>query len=364
MARVTLQTIADQVGVSRMTVSNAFSRPDQLSPTLRDKILAVASDLGYVGPDPAARALARGTTGAVGVLLTESLRYAFNDEVATTFLGAIAEELTPTGLGLTLLTATAHDDVVPARDVAMDGAMVYSCDPTSSAIDWLIRRRLPLVFIDQVPAAGIPSVNVDDRLGARAAAEHLVGLGHQRVAIITGGVRRADGLEPAGAVVSGSATNEGGDSQVIDGYVAQQRILGWLDALTPAGIDPPVVRLAHCTPEDGYDGARLILESDPRPTAVLCFSDAIAQGVVQAAYDLGLRVPEDLSVIGFDDSPLAARMRPALTTVRQDVLAKGRAAAAALTRAIAETRAGTEVTADHLLIPTELVVRESTAPPA
>ena len=125
------------------TVSNAFSRPDQLSPTLRDKILAVASELGYVGPDPAARALARGTTGAVGVLLTESLRDAFNDEVATTFLGAIAEELTPTGLGLTLLTATARDDVVPARDVAMDGAMVYSCDPSSSAVDWLIRRRLP-----------------------------------------------------------------------------------------------------------------------------------------------------------------------------------------------------------------------------
>jgi hypothetical protein len=74
-------------------------------------------------------------------------------EVATTFLGAIAEELTPTGLGLTLLTATARDDVVPARDVAMDGAMVYSCDPSSSAVDWLIRRRLPLVFIDQVPAA-------------------------------------------------------------------------------------------------------------------------------------------------------------------------------------------------------------------
>ena len=98
MARVTLQTIADQVGVSRMTVSNAFSRPDQLSAELRDKILAAAEELGYAGPDPSARALARGTTGAVGVLLTDSLRNAFADEVATTFLGAIAEELRPTGL--------------------------------------------------------------------------------------------------------------------------------------------------------------------------------------------------------------------------------------------------------------------------
>jgi DNA-binding LacI/PurR family transcriptional regulator len=399
MARVTLQTIADRVGVSRMTVSNAFSRPDQLSPTLRDKILGVASELGYVGPDPAARALARGTTGAVGVLLTESLRDAFNDEVATTFLGAIAEELTPTGLGLTLLTATARDDVVPARDVAMDGAMVYSCDPASSAVDWLIRRRLPLVFIDQVPADGIPSVNVDDRPGARAAAQHLVDLGHRRIAVVTSGVRGAHGLLPVGSVIPGTASGAaavpgaaagavnqdhtagavgpdhtagaavegvaaGEDSAVIDGYVAQQRILGWLDALTPAGITPPVVRLAHGRPEDGYDGARLLLRQDPRPTAVLCFSDAIAQGVIQAAHDLGLRVPEDLSVVGFDDSPLAARMRPALTTVRQDVLAKGRAAAAALTRAIAETRAGAQVTPDHLLIPADLIVRDSTAPPA
>ncbi|MGH8893940.1 MAG: LacI family DNA-binding transcriptional regulator, partial [Actinomycetes bacterium] len=168
MGRVTLQTVADRVGVSRMTVSNAFSRPDQLSATLRDRILQAAEELGYVGPDPAARALARGTTGAVGVLLTESLHYAFTDEVATGFLGAVTEELAPTGLALTLLSSTSHDDVVPSRDVAMDGALVYSCDVESAAVSWLIRRRLPLVFVDQAPAPGIPSVNIDDRAGARA----------------------------------------------------------------------------------------------------------------------------------------------------------------------------------------------------
>ncbi len=96
VARVTLQTIADQVGVSRMTVSNAFSRPDQLSSSLREKILEAAQELGYVGPDPAARALARGTTGAIGILLTPgSLQYAFRDDVATGFLGAIAGRALP-----------------------------------------------------------------------------------------------------------------------------------------------------------------------------------------------------------------------------------------------------------------------------
>ena len=102
MGRVTLQTIADLVGVSRMTVSNAFSRPDQLSTELRDRILATADELGYAGPDPAARILQRGTTGAIGVVLMDSLSIAFEDEIAVRFVRAIADELGPRGLALTL----------------------------------------------------------------------------------------------------------------------------------------------------------------------------------------------------------------------------------------------------------------------
>ncbi len=107
MARVTLQTVADRVGVSRMTVSNAFSKPDQLSVALRERILETAADLGYVGPDPAARALARGSVGSVGVLMTDSVSHAFDDEVATAFFGALAEGLNPTGLALSLISSAA-----------------------------------------------------------------------------------------------------------------------------------------------------------------------------------------------------------------------------------------------------------------
>src|SRR6478609_11805154 len=124
MPRMTLQTVADKVGVSRMTVSNAFSRPDQLSASLRDRILAAAEDLGYVGPDPSARALAKGTTGAVGIMLTDVDQYAFTDEVATRFLGSIAEQLVPSGLAMTLLSTVGAGGVIPARDVPMDGAVV------------------------------------------------------------------------------------------------------------------------------------------------------------------------------------------------------------------------------------------------
>ena len=170
MGRVTLQTIADRVGVSRMTVSNAFSRPDQLSAELRERILKAAEALGYVGPDPTARALVRGTAGAVGILLTDSLSFAFTDEVSTAFLAAIVDELAPTGLAFTLLTPSPTDGTMnPARDVAMDGAIVYSCEVDSPARQWLLRRKLPLVFVDQDAVPGLPSVNVDDRGGAHAA---------------------------------------------------------------------------------------------------------------------------------------------------------------------------------------------------
>ncbi len=361
VTRVTLQTVADRVGVSRMTVSNAFSRPDQLSTALREKVLAAAAELGYVGPDPAARALARGTAGAIGILMTDSLAYAFTDEVATGFLGAVADGLAPTGLAMTLLTSGVRDGHVPARDVPMDGALVYSCGFDSSAVDWLTRRGLPMVFVDQVPVPGIPSVNVDDRGGARAAAQHLIDLGHRRIGIVNS--EHADHTESAALV---AATPSG------ELHVSHQRMLGWSEALAASGLDPLLTRKAVPPageaerPEDADARAiRELLELPDRPTAVLCFSDVMAYRVVRTAEELGLRVPEDLSVVGFDDSPLARRMRPALTTVRQDVAGKGREATTALTAAIEAARTGKKSSrAKRVLLPTELVIRDSTAPPA
>lgn len=351
MGRVTLQTIADRVGVSRMTVSNAFNRPDQLSASVRDRVLAVAEELGYAGPDPAARALASGSAGTVGVLLSETLTYSLTDEVAMTFLAGISDQLVPTGLSLTLLSAATEGEIIPARDVAVDGAIVYSCNPNSSAVSWLIRRRLPLVFVDQAPAPGITSINIDDRLGARLAAQHLVDLGHRRVAIVTTGYAGEFGVlaDP----MSGTS-----------GYIERQRMLGWLDALDAAAIRPLVVRQPHDEPgEIGSAAAERLLALAERPTAVLCFSDAIARGVIRAVQGAGVEVPAELSVVGFDDNPISRRMSPPLTTVRQDVDGKGRAAVTALTTAIERARSRPAGRGRHLLLPTELVVRDSTAPP-
>ena len=347
MPKVTLQSIADRVGVSRMTVSNAFSRPDQLSATMRERILAAAEELGYVGPDPSARALARGRTGSVGLLLTDELGQAFQDAVSTEFLAAVADALGREGLALTLLTAGGVPGTpaghVPARDVAMDAAIVYICDPASPDIAWLERRGLPLVAVDRPPSPSAPSVNIDDRPGAEAAAEHLVGLGHTRIGIINlRGVARADGV-PA------------------DNRPAAERMAGWRDALDAAGIEP-VVTTARFRPASAVREAALeLLDRPNRPTAVLCFSDAFAVGTLQVATELGLRVPEDLSVVGYDDSPLAMAARPRLTTVHQDVGLKAELAVHALMAVLRDQHSAAEP--ERILLPTSLVVRESTAPP-
>ncbi len=352
MARVTLQTIADRVGVSRMTVSNAFSRPDQLSPALRARILSAAEELGYAGPDPAARALAKGSTGAIGVLLTDSLQVAFTDEFATGFLAAVAGALGPTGLALTLLTTSPEQhEVIPARDVAIDGALIYSCDPGSAATVWLRRRNLPMVLVDQEPEAGIPSVNIDDRGGARAAAAHVLELGHRRIAILS-----SSAIGPFGRL---STTELDGLSNT-----TRARLSGWLDVLVPAGVTPVILQQRPYLPETEAAAARALLALPERPTAVLCFSDAVAATMVRTAQEAGLRVPQDLSVVGFDDSPVATRLEPALTTVHQDVTAKGRAAVDALTAEIKRRAVGDAGRrADDVLLPTRLVIRNTTASP-
>ena len=230
----------------------------------------------------------------------------------------------------------------------MDGALLYSCDWSSRAVDFLHRRRLPLVYVDQDPADDIPSVNVDDRGGARAAARHLLDLGHRRIGLLLSGVHGPYGLLAAPAAG--------------EGHASRRRLLGWLDELTPAGAGLLTVSQDGTGLEQARWGARLLLDRPDRPTAVLCFSDAVAFGALQAAADLGIDVPGELSVVGFDDNPLAAQVRPSLTTVRQDVAAKGRAAAAALTAAIERAKTGTAAPAEHVLLPTELVIRESSAP--
>ena len=305
MAKVTLQSVADEVGVSRMTVSNAFSRPDQLSADLRTRILAAADRLGYVGPDPAGRALARGRVGSVGLLLNGALSEAFEDEVSAEFVASVADELTRRGLALTVLTPPKDEAFVPARDVAIDGALVYTCEPQSAGVEWLGRRRLPVVAVDQDLGDSVPGVRVDDRGGAAQGARHLLELGHRRIGILTIGLVGQDGeLGPS------------------DSYPARERMAGWLATLSAAGVEPVVVLAPYQPTDAALRSARELLGSGD-VTGVLCFSDVFARAVVRAAEEREVSVPRDLSVVGYDDSPQASTGRPTLTTVSQDVARRG-----------------------------------------
>ena len=342
MARVTLRTIADELGVSRMTVSNAFSRPDQLSPALRDRILETAKRLGYAGPDPSGRALARGRTGVVGMVLTEDPRDAFRDDVAIGFTRAVTESLADAGYSLALLHNGAGD-VIPSRDVAMDGAIVYACTPQSEAVRHLLERRLPIVRVEGLPIEGIAGVSLDDEAGSAEAAAHLVTLGHREIAIVSVGFD-ADGdriTEPPSTHLA----------------IIGRRMTGWLRALTAAGIRPRV----YAAPGPLIDDAlRLRIDHllDDAPTAVLAFSDLAALEVIERARARGIDVPRSLSVVGFDDNPVAQRISPRLTTVRQDLQRKGELTVAALLQQLEGGRPESPAP-----LPTELVIRESTAPP-
>jgi DNA-binding LacI/PurR family transcriptional regulator len=344
VGRVTLKTIAEHVGVSRMTVSNAFSRPDQLSEDLRARILSAADELGYAGPDPAARALARGRTGVIGMVLTNSPRDAFTDDVAVGFVRAVAGSLGDSGYSLVLLHSSTDNGVVPARDVAMDGAIVYSCAPAMAAFTALRERRLPIVNVEGSPLPGVPDIGIDNATGAYQAAKHLVDLGHERIAIVVAALDA--GNRPA-TDVSLETT-----SPTIAG-----RLDGWMQALDEDGVVPTIVG----TPGISIDATlreRIDRMLDDPPTAVLAFSDLAALEVMERARARGIRIPDDLSVVGFDDNPLAARVSPALTTVRQDIDAKGEAAVQALLSLLREQDAPSPQQ-----LPTALVVRASTAAP-
>src|SRR6185503_8410515 len=181
---VTLATIAEAVGVSRMTVSNAYNRPDQLSPALREKILAAASELGYGGPDPVARTLSRGQTGSIGVVLDYALTQAFTDPATVQFLHGVAAGCEEEARGMALVPRIEGRDADLVGAALVDGLVLYCVPPEDPRMDAVRARRLPYVGVDFAPDPDLTSVNIDDEAAARAIADHLVALGHRNFGLV------------------------------------------------------------------------------------------------------------------------------------------------------------------------------------
>jgi DNA-binding LacI/PurR family transcriptional regulator len=346
----TLATVAETVGVSRTTVSNAYNRPDQLTPELRERILDTARGLGYPGPDPAGRRLRQGRAGAVGVLLTDRLSFAFADPAAVAFLEGLARRCEDAAEALVLIPLPPGEeggDVM--REAFVDAICVYSLPDRHPAVDRALERRLPVVAVDSPRLKGTTFVGVADRAGASAAAEHLVALGHRRVALIVAPLA-LDGRE-------GRVDHE--RLQAVFYHVDRERLVGLRQGLEAAGIawQEVMIEERSNTQESGAAAARSLLAETPRPTALLATTDQLALGAIRGARELGLELPADLSVVGFDDIPEAARSQPALTTVRQPLVMKGILAGDRLFALLDGS------SAPDAVLPVELVVRRSTGPP-
>lgn len=351
--RITLATVARAVGVSGTTVSNAFSRPDQLSAQLRDRILAAAAELGYRGPDPTARALSRGRTGLVGLLFTESLAFAFTDPAAVLMLQGLGAACDDADMGLVLLPVAPGDrQPVPESRAGVDGYVVYSMPDGDPSVDAVLVGGRPVVTVDQPQVDGVAFVGIDDRHAAYLQLSHLLGLGHRRVGVLAYRLtpERRDAPLPA-------------EQQAAAAYrLTRLRLAGYHDALTEAGLPPDVLTYQESDVNDATGGrvaAARLLDRHPPPTALLTDADQLALGAMRAARDRDLLVPSQLSVVGADDIPAAALASPPLTTLSQPLFAKGRLAGQRLLQQIDDSDPAPVTT----LLPVELVLRGTTAPP-
>ena len=345
MQRVRLRDVAERAGVSVGSASNAFGRPELVSEDVRKRVFAAAKELGYAGPDPSARRLRLGRAGALGLIFSERLEYQFTDPVALAFFAALANAMQDTHLGLLLLPDSRYRDAA-ARTVhaaAVDGFVIYSAVRNDPRVEAALARNVPVVTVDQPRDTPTPFIGIDDRAAARSAAEPLRQLGHERVGVL--------------AFVS---TLDDERELTVD--LSVERLEGYREGLGPAWDERTVQRVRRNAAAHGRRGALELLDGDRRPTAILAMSDILALGALQAAGERGIEVPRELSVVGFDDSPVAALATPALTTVAQPQDEKGRLAAQWLIEEIERGRV-TRTRRRRKILDTTLVVRQSTAPP-
>jgi DNA-binding LacI/PurR family transcriptional regulator len=348
--------VAEELGVSSMTISNAYNHPERVSESLREQIFETAERLGYAGPDPVARSLRRQKTNLAGVLYSNPLSYAFDDAAQVLFLKGVATATEEAGMGLVLvpgsLGSSPNERASAAMNAAVDGFVVYSIAEDDPLVEAALRRRLPTVIADQPLLEDVPFVGIDNESAAREVARHLVDLGHEHFGVVSFSIAAAD-RDP------GIADSRRQRSATL--RVTRARLAGYEAVLEAAGLpwkEVPVYECFGSSKALGREAADVLLSQDPPLTAILALSDQLALGVIETAKERGLSVPEDLSVAGFDDVPEAATSRPPLTTVHQDHAEKGELAGRLLVAQLRE-----EETKDTDLLPARLVVRGSTGRP-
>ena len=333
--RATSSDVAARAGVSRTTVSFVLNGRTEagIPEDTRRRVMDAASELGYHAHG-AAKALAGGASHTIGLVLRQSPEQVSVDALLAETLWGIGSEAHQGGYRVLVEPLSPergrYSDLV--RSQRVDGLIVSGPRTDDEELIALVEDGFPIILQGSLPSVDAPSVDVDNRAGARTAVEHLLGLGHRRIGCITN------------APLAYTA--------------AADRLEGYRDALAAAGIadDPALVVEGAFDAASGHAAATHLLDRAADVTALFVASDIVAFGAMRAIREAGRRVPADVSVVGFDDIPLAQHFDPPLTTIRIPARALGAAAG----RALVERLAGRVVT-ERMLLPTELIVRESTA---
>ena len=334
---VTLATVGDLAGVSPSTVSRVVSNSTPVSPGLREAVESAIAQLGYV-PNRAARNLATSRSDSIGVVISEPMSQWGSDPFIAQLLFGMAEGLSETEIQLILIMASTQRDKERVQRYVqkghVDGVILVGSHGGDPVPEQLVKRRVPMVFCGR-PAAEIDVdyVDVDHRVGARLAVSHLLAGGRRRISTIYG---------------------------TLDMPSSVDKLDGYRDALSAAGLalDPTLEAAGDYSPTLAAEAMRALLDRHPDIDGVFVASDTMAAAVVGVIGEAGLRIPEDVAVVGYDDTTIAMATRPMLTTVRQPIAAMGNAMAELLLRRIEHPDEPTS----HVIFPTELIVRESSGP--
>ena len=331
--KLTLEQVARLAGVSRATVSRVVNNPASVSPEYRARVEKVIADTGYQ-PNLAARSLASRRSGIIGLIIPSVTEFVFADPYYPILIEGISRACNLHDLTLTLFLFNSQDDQERLYRRALgtgllDGVIVTADKLVDPLIPELIARQIPAVYVGRPPDSSQTSyVDVDNVSGAYVATSHLIRLGYERVATITGPMDSTAGID---------------------------RRTGYIKALQERGrkVDENLIVEGDFSLDSGYAAMRQLLLH--RPDAVFAASDTMAFGAIRAIREAGLRVPDDVAIIGFDDLPPAMRFDPPLTTIRQPVRRNGMLAVEVLLELL---EMGPHPPR-HLILTTELVIRST-----
>lgn len=338
MARITISEIAKRAGVSKTAVSFAFNDPTRLPSETVQRIMHIANEAGYV-PNPVARSLTSKRTGNIGLLFPQPMADVLGNPYMLELLRGIGSVCDADGYTIMLVPPTLGSMRQAVSSAAVDGFLTIGLEHYKSTVRLLDQREIPYVMVDSEPYPSAPCVNIDDTSGSYDAMKYVLEQGHRQITIL--------GIE----------SGKFGEYELYVGTL-HNRITGYRAALAEFGldIDGESVRLIECacTREGGAQAFAQCFDSTHSPTVIVAMADIIALGALEAAAQQGIRVPEALSIIGFDDIALTRWTSPPLTTVHQPVFEKGEYA----TRLLLARLAG-DVSVEHHVLPTTLVVRGS-----